>query len=106
MIDNDHSIGWLRRQVQAAGVTITQRRIDGRLSEQEDRLRAEFRADAIVNTGLGRCPDSRSSDVPAAPRARASDQRRQPDVEDRRNPLSRIPRARPSRTWSSSSRAG
>jgi D-amino-acid oxidase len=61
MIDNDHSIGWLRRQVQAAGVTITQRRIDGRLSEQEDRLRAEFRADAIVNNGLGRCPDPRTA---------------------------------------------
>jgi D-amino-acid oxidase len=54
MVDTDQYMGWLRRQVQAAGVTITQRRIDGRLSEQEDELRAEFRADAIVNcTGLG-----------------------------------------------------
>jgi D-amino-acid oxidase len=54
MIDTDQYMGWLRRQVEAAGVQITQRRIEGRLSEQEHALRAEFRADAIVNcTGLG-----------------------------------------------------
>lgn len=54
MIDTDQYMGWLRRQVEAAGVTITQRRVEGRLSDQEDALRAEFRADAIVNcTGLG-----------------------------------------------------
>jgi D-amino-acid oxidase len=35
-------------------VTITQRRIEGRLADQEAALLAEFRADAIVNaTGLG-----------------------------------------------------
>lgn len=54
MIDTDQYMGWLRRQVEAAGVTITQRRVEGRLSDQEYALRAEFRADAIVNcTGLG-----------------------------------------------------
>ena len=54
MIDTDQYMGWLRRQVEAAGVTITQRRIDGRLAEIEDALLAEFGAAAIVNaTGLG-----------------------------------------------------
>ncbi len=54
MIDTDQYMGWLRRQVEAAGVTITQRRIEGRLSDQEQALRDEFRAGAIVNcTGLG-----------------------------------------------------
>jgi D-amino-acid oxidase len=54
MIDTDVYMGWLRRQVESAGVTITRRRIDGRLAEQEGRLRAEFGASAIVNcTGLG-----------------------------------------------------
>jgi D-amino-acid oxidase len=54
MIDTDQYMGWLRRQVQSAGVTITQRRIEGRLSDQEQALRAEFAVDAIVNcTGLG-----------------------------------------------------
>jgi D-amino-acid oxidase len=54
MIDTDQYMSWLRRQVQDAGVVITQRRIEGRLSEQEHVLRAEFGADAIVNcTGLG-----------------------------------------------------
>ena len=31
MIDTDQYMGWLRRQVEAAGVAITQRRIEGRL---------------------------------------------------------------------------
>jgi D-amino-acid oxidase len=54
MIDTDVYMGWLRRQVEAAGVTITQRRIDGRLADQEAQLCAEFGASAIVNcTGLG-----------------------------------------------------
>ena len=54
MIDTDQYMGWLRRQVEAAGVAITQRRIEGRLSDQEQALCAEFRAGAIVNcTGLG-----------------------------------------------------
>jgi D-amino-acid oxidase len=54
MIDTDVYMGWLRRQVEAAGVTITQRRIDGRLADQEASLRLEFGAGAIVNcTGLG-----------------------------------------------------
>ena len=54
MIDTDVYMGWLRREVEAAGVTITQRRIDGRLAEQEARLCSEFGAQAIVNcTGLG-----------------------------------------------------
>lgn len=54
MIDTDVYMGWLRRQVEAAGVTITQRRVDGRLADQEARLCAEFGAGAIVNcTGLG-----------------------------------------------------
>jgi D-amino-acid oxidase len=54
MIDTDRYMGWLRRQVEAAGVTITQRRIDGRLADREAELLREFRASAIVNcTGLG-----------------------------------------------------
>jgi D-amino-acid oxidase len=54
MIDTDRYMGWLRRQVEAVGVTITQRRIEGRLADHEAALLAEFRADAIVNaTGLG-----------------------------------------------------
>jgi D-amino-acid oxidase len=54
MIDTDQYMGWLRRQVEDAGVRITQRRIEGRLSDQEQALRAEFHAGAIVNcTGLG-----------------------------------------------------
>ena len=54
MIDTDVYMGWLRRQVEAAGVTITQRRIDGRLADQEAGLCSEFGARAIVNcTGLG-----------------------------------------------------
>ncbi len=54
MIDTDVYMGWLRRQVEAAGVTITQRRIDGRLADQEAGLCSEFGAGAIVNcTGLG-----------------------------------------------------
>jgi D-amino-acid oxidase len=54
MIDTDRYMGWLMRQVEDAGVRITQRRIEGRLSDQEQSLRAEFDADAIVNcTGLG-----------------------------------------------------
>ena len=54
MIDTDVYMGWLRRQVQDAGVTITQGRIDGRLADEEARLREEFGASAIVNcTGLG-----------------------------------------------------
>ena len=54
MIDTDVYMGWLRRQAEAAGVTITQGRIDGRLAENEARLCSEFKAGAIVNcTGLG-----------------------------------------------------
>jgi D-amino-acid oxidase len=54
MIDTDRYMVWLRRQVEAVGVTITQRRIEGRLADQEAALLVEFRADAIVNaTGLG-----------------------------------------------------
>jgi hypothetical protein len=54
MIDTDRYMGWLRCQVEAVGVTITQRRIEGRLADQQAALLAEFRADAIVNaTGLG-----------------------------------------------------
>jgi D-amino-acid oxidase len=54
MIDTDVYMGWLRRQVEAAGVTITQGRIVGRLADNEARLCEEFGAGAIVNcTGLG-----------------------------------------------------
>ena len=54
MIDTDLYMGWLRRQVEAAGVTITHGRIDGRLADNEARLCREHGADAIVNcTGLG-----------------------------------------------------
>ena len=54
MIDTDVYMGWLRRQVEAAGVTITQGRIDGRLADNEARLCRDHGADAIVNcTGLG-----------------------------------------------------
>jgi D-amino-acid oxidase len=54
MIDTDRYMGWLRREAQAAGVRITQRRIEGRLADQETRLRQEYRVGAIVNcTGLG-----------------------------------------------------
>jgi D-amino-acid oxidase len=54
MIDTDVYMGWLRRQVEAAGVTITQGRIDGRLADQEASLRGRFGVGAIVNcTGLG-----------------------------------------------------
>ena len=54
MIDTDQYMGWLTRQVEDAGVRITQRRIEGRLSDQEQALRTEFDAGAIVNcTGLG-----------------------------------------------------
>jgi D-amino-acid oxidase len=54
MIDTDVYMGWLRRQVEAAGVTITQRRIDGRLADREAGLRSEYAVEAIVNcTGLG-----------------------------------------------------
>ncbi len=54
MIDTDVYMGWLRRQVEAAGVTITHGRIDGRLADNEARLCREFGAGAIVNcTGLG-----------------------------------------------------
>jgi D-amino-acid oxidase len=54
MIDTDRYMCWLRREVEAMGVTITQRRIEGRLADQEAALLAEFSADAIVNaTGLG-----------------------------------------------------
>jgi D-amino-acid oxidase len=54
MIDTDQYMGWLRRQVEDAGVTITQGRIRGRLADQEARLCREFGAGAIVNcTGLG-----------------------------------------------------
>jgi D-amino-acid oxidase len=54
MIDTDLYMGWMRGEAQAAGVRITQRRIEGRLADQEARLRQEYRAGAIVNcTGLG-----------------------------------------------------
>lgn len=54
MIDTDVYMGWLRSRVEAAGVTITRGRIDGRLADNEARLREEFGAGAIVNcTGLG-----------------------------------------------------
>jgi D-amino-acid oxidase len=54
MIDTDVYMGWLRRQVEAAGVTITHGRIDGRLADNEARPCDEFGAGAIVNcTGLG-----------------------------------------------------
>jgi D-amino-acid oxidase len=54
MIDTDQYMTWLRREVEAAGVTITQRRIDGRLADLQDALLAEFGASAIINaTGLG-----------------------------------------------------
>jgi D-amino-acid oxidase len=54
MIDTDVYMGWLRREVEAAGVTITQGRVDGRLADNEARLCDEFGAGAIVNcTGLG-----------------------------------------------------
>lgn len=54
MIDTDRYMGWLREQVEAEGVAITRRRIDGRLADREATLLREFRAGAIVNcTGLG-----------------------------------------------------
>jgi D-amino-acid oxidase len=54
MIDTDQYMSWLRQQLEAAGVTITRRRIDGRLADHEQQLRAEYHVDAIVNaTGLG-----------------------------------------------------
>jgi D-amino-acid oxidase len=54
MIDTDRYMGWLRRQVEDAGVRIHRRRIEGRLSEQEARLQQEFGVAAIVNcAGLG-----------------------------------------------------
>src|SRR5258708_36721364 len=49
MIDTDRYMGWLRRQVEAVGVTITQRHIEGRLADQGAGLPAEVRVDAIVN---------------------------------------------------------
>jgi D-amino-acid oxidase len=54
MIDTDVYMGWMRRQVEAAGVTITQGRVDGRLADREAEVLDAYRADAIVNcTGLG-----------------------------------------------------
>jgi D-amino-acid oxidase len=54
MIDTDVYMGWLRRQVEAAGVTITAGRVHGRLADNEARLCEEFGTSAIVNcTGLG-----------------------------------------------------
>lgn len=53
-IDTDTYLIWLQREVKRAGCTIEQRRITGRMREQEKRLLDEFRADAIVNcSGLG-----------------------------------------------------
>ncbi len=65
MIDTDRYMGWLRRQVEDAGVRVTQRRIEGRLAEQEARLRSEYGVGAIVNcTGLGAAATHGSSMYP------------------------------------------
>lgn len=53
-IDTDWYLTWLGREAEVAGVTAVQRRIRGSLIEQEQRLRAEYGADVIVNcAGLG-----------------------------------------------------
>ncbi|APT11229.1 FAD-dependent oxidoreductase [Mycobacterium avium] len=53
-IDTDWYLAWLTREAELAGVTAVQLRIHGPLIEQEQRLRAEYGADVIVNcTGLG-----------------------------------------------------
>lgn len=55
-IDTDWYLDWLTHKAQVAGVTAVQLRIHGPLIEQEQRLRAEYGADVIVNcTGLGAC---------------------------------------------------
>lgn len=53
-IDTDWYLAWLAHQAQVAGVTVTRRRVDGTLVEQEQQLRAEYGAEVIVNcAGLG-----------------------------------------------------
>lgn len=53
-IDTDWYLDWLTHEAQSAGVTAVQLHIRGPLIEQEQRLRAEYGADVIVNcTGLG-----------------------------------------------------
>jgi hypothetical protein len=82
MIDTDQYMGWLRGQVQAAGVRITQRRIEG----------SPGRPGGATASGVRRRRDrqlhrprrgggARLADVPAARRARARDQRRSADAE-------------------------
>jgi D-amino-acid oxidase len=54
MVDTDHYLSWLLRQVTLAGCTLLLRRICGDLRSQEQQLRREFAAELIVNcTGLG-----------------------------------------------------
>ncbi|WP_244193529.1 FAD-dependent oxidoreductase [Mycobacterium nebraskense] len=53
-IDPDWYLDWLTHKAQLAGVTAVQLRIHGPLIEHEQRLRADYGADVIVNcTGLG-----------------------------------------------------
>ncbi|ACC39915.1 FAD-dependent oxidoreductase [Mycobacterium marinum] len=53
-IDTDWYLAWLAHEAEVAGVTAVQRRIRGPLLEQEQRLRAEYGAEVIVNcAGLG-----------------------------------------------------
>jgi D-amino-acid oxidase len=81
-------MGWPRREVEDAGVRITQRRIEGRLSDQERALRDELDTGAIVHcTGPGARRRRAGPDVSAARRAHPSDQPRQQDAEGRRGAL-------------------
>lgn len=53
-IDTDWYLAWLAGEAEVAGVEAVQRRIRGPLVEQEQRLRAEYGAEVIVNcAGLG-----------------------------------------------------
>ena len=54
MVDTDVYMQWLMREVKAAGSTVVQVRLEGELKSQEDKLKREFNAGAIVNcAGLG-----------------------------------------------------
>lgn len=49
IIDTGWYLAWLGGEAEAAGVTITQRRVHGSLVEQEERLRADYGAELVVN---------------------------------------------------------
>jgi D-amino-acid oxidase len=54
VIDTDRYMVWLRRRVEAAGATVTQGKITGRLADCEEDLALDRGADVIVNcSGLG-----------------------------------------------------